>query len=350
MPKPDSSFPRIFLTQTAYAPSFAHSNPVRLSREVRDTYLQGVNQPFPLVDRAQDADIVVFWEEYQASEQTLAPKLRAAARGIGDPDKVFVVSGEDRSAGFLPGVYVSTPQIGWDEHRFRTGAYFKVMNPLVGQAAEARSRKPTLLYSFIGSATTPIRQEIFRTLRSNDRRWIQDIGDVRYWVDVESADKRPGQQAYLEKMLDSVFVLCPRGGGESSFRLFETMQLGRVPVILSDAWVAPRGPRWQDFSIRVAEKDFGRLDEILAPYYESSQEMGILAREEWERWFQPSVLPWRTLQWIYDIFLSRPHSEVAYVALWPLMAWHAKWPAPFPVRVKNKLRRIVRERYFVSKR
>src|SRR2546423_4170060 len=36
----------------------------------------------------------------------------------------------------------------------------------------------------------------------------------------------------------SKFILCSRGVGTSSVRLFDTMRMGRVPVILSDQWLS----------------------------------------------------------------------------------------------------------------
>jgi hypothetical protein len=337
----DSACPRLFVTQTPYTPQTFTVNKVRLSQRIRETYLQGPKQPFSLTDEPQQADIVIFWEEFQASEQTLSPKIRTAAAALENPNKVFVVSIEDRPAGFLPGVYCSTPLVGWDEHRFRTGAYFHVMNPLIRDAAENRDRKPGMLYAFVGAATATVRREIFKSLKTDQYCFVQETGNLQFTTNVNDPAKEPGQKIYLEKMLDSAFILCPRGCGHSSYRLFESMQLGRVPVILSDDWIPPRGPCWQDFSVRIAERHVDRIGEILTQFLPQAQEMGKLARAEWESWFRPEVLPFRTFQWIYDIYLSRAHSEADYVKGWPLLAWQSKLPPPLPLRARNKLRRML---------
>jgi len=57
---------------------------------------------------------------------------------------------------------------------------------------------------------------------------------------------------YAKAILNSQFVLCPAGWGPATYRLFETMEMGRVPVTLSDEWVPPPGPRWDEFSIALA--------------------------------------------------------------------------------------------------
>ena len=75
----------------------------------------------------------------------------------------------------------------------------------------------------------------------------------------------PGESRarYVGSIKDSAFVLCPRGGGTSTFRLFETMMLGRVPVILSDQWVPRVGPDWESFSLRVMERDVSKVPRLL---------------------------------------------------------------------------------------
>jgi hypothetical protein len=39
---------------------------------------------------------------------------------------------------------------------------------------------------------------------------------------------------YAEAIQDSQFVLCLAGNGPATYRYFETMEMGRVPVVLSD--------------------------------------------------------------------------------------------------------------------
>lgn len=337
-----SEFPSVFITQTPYVSQNLGEDSIRLSEAIRETYRRGKEQPFRLVENAKDAEIVVFWEEYQATEQTLAPKLRAKALEIGDPDKVFVVSMEDRPAGFLPGVYAGNPIAGWNEHRFRSGPYFHVMNPLIDEAARASGQRPNLLFTFVGAATATVRREIFGTFKTGPNWHIQETGNLQFNINANDPAKRPGQREYLKRMLESAFVLCPRGCGVSSYRLFETMQLGRVPVILSDNYTLPRGPNWPGCSIRIAERHVGEIARILEAFLPQATEMGRLARAEWEHWFKPDISPLRTLQWIHDIYLSRPHSEVEYVKNWPNLAWRSKWPPPLRLRIQRKLSKLRR--------
>jgi hypothetical protein len=88
-------------------------------------------------------------------------------------------------------------------------------------------------------------------------------------------------------------------------RLFETLRIGRPPVILADEWVPPEGPRWDEFSIRIAEKDYMQVPQILEAREGEAAAMGRLARQEWERWFSPAVIFTNMVDLCLDIKRTR---------------------------------------------
>jgi hypothetical protein len=90
-------------------------------------------------------------------------------------------------------------------------------------------------------------------------------------------------------MRRSRFVLCPRGRGTSSFRLYEALAHGCVPVIISDGWVAPDGPDWDSFSIRWPERDAEGLAEMLEDRDAEWPQLSRAARSAYEAFFAPSV-------------------------------------------------------------
>jgi hypothetical protein len=63
------------------------------------------------------------------------------------------------------------------------------------------------------------------------------------------------------------------------------MKAGRACVILADDWVPNDYINWDEFSIRIAEKDVARLPEILDQHAHRASEMGVLARQVWEEHF-----------------------------------------------------------------
>jgi hypothetical protein len=132
---------------------------------------------------------------------------------------------------------------------------------------------------------------------------------------------------YAEVAKASKFVLCPRGLSVSSIRLFETMGMGRVPVILSDDWIAPEGPCWEQFSIRLPEDDYAQIPRILEQRESEAVEMGERARKEWEEWFSDEVLFHRLVELCLDIKKNRKLPET--LARWPA---YLQYLRPFHLR------------------
>ena len=315
-----------------------------LSGKIKTSYLSSPFRPYELVDDRNSADFIVFWEDYEESEQSINSKLRKEAEAIGDLNKVFVVSSEDRPSGFLPGVYTGTPICPWRQNRFLTGAYFWTMNPFLEAGNKESIGDPKYLYSFRGALTSPVRRNIVSFHASGSHCRIEETENLKFTTNVECPSKSSGQLDYRELILDSKFVLCPRGGGDSSYRLFVSMQLGRVPVILSDRWTPPLGPSWGELSIRIAENKVHMIEPILRDFESQAEVMGRNARKAWENWFSPDILPLRTLQWIHHLALTRTHNESSFQKLWPLIEWLSGNPSPVALRAYSKIARTLRSK------
>ncbi|MCT0227567.1 glycosyltransferase family 47 protein [Synechococcus sp. CS-1331] len=146
------------------------------------------------------------------------------------------------------------------------------------------------LFSFVGAAEThPVRERL--------RDLCVDYGcfyDVPRSVteSVFQAGSGTSKQRLINNMENicqsSLFVLCPRGMGVSSMRLFEVMRMGRCPVIISDEWIEPFGPDWASCSIRIPENQLNNIHSILSIKKPFARELGEKARMEWETWFAPN--------------------------------------------------------------
>jgi hypothetical protein len=115
---------------------------------------------------------------------------------------------------------------------------------------------------------------------------------------------------YGDIIARSKFVLCPRGYACSSWRLFETMKAGRVPVIISDQWVPPAGIAWECFSIRVRQNRVAQIPEMLERYEPKAATMGRLARVAWEEWFSQETSFHRIVEWCLHLKQYR-HNHVS---------------------------------------
>jgi hypothetical protein len=169
--------------------------------------------------------------------------------------------------------------------------------------------------------------------RSFFQNTTEDFDRVLYGK-MDKRERLDYDRRYAELTKASKFVLCPRGLSAASIRLFETMRIGRVPVILSDDWVPPVGPLWEKFSIRVAEREFARIPHLLEQRESEAVAMGELARKAWEEWFSDEVLFHRLVESCLDIQRRRRIPESL-----------ARWPAYLQFLRPLHLRRLLGAQY-----
>ena len=261
---------KVLLT-SAYDPE---SGQIKRMRAVAETCTRGAHV---LTDDPAAADLILFVETDEGDPFYSATVKHPFTRRY--PDKSFLFTRVDLPLPVMQGVYLSLPAKGHHRQWTRSGAYLKAA-PWDEPLAEAQD---PLLFSFLGDASNhPVRQRIL-TFDGNDAV-VEDTSSVdRARMSPEEWERYTAR--YVEVSQRSLFVLAPRGKGNSSMRLFEAMRMGRPPVILADSWVAPDGPDWERFSVRVPENEVMRLPEILEARRDAAVEMGRLARAAWERWF-----------------------------------------------------------------
>ncbi|KAK4255154.1 hypothetical protein QN277_008188 [Acacia crassicarpa] len=106
--------------------------------------------------------------------------------------------------------------------------------------------------------------------------WRRFNGDRRFYL------RRHRFAGYQSEIARSVFCLCPLGWAPWSPRLVESVALGCVPVIIADGIRLPllSGVRWEEISVRVAEKEVGRLGEILEEV--AATNLSSIQRKLWD--------------------------------------------------------------------
>lgn len=105
----------------------------------------------------------------------------------------------------------------------------------------------TIFASFLGRVTHPVRSEL---LKLKEPRWmvtdtIQPLG------------------SFCNILARSIFTLCPRGYGPTSFRIKEAMQYGSIPVYISDYFIEPHGIDFNTYGVKVSTDQVKDLPRIL---------------------------------------------------------------------------------------
>ncbi len=225
------------------------------------------------------ADLILFFSNLRPYFE----KIRQSSTYKRYKEKSFLITDKDRFIPFLPGLYASLEKKYFDENRQSGWSYLGITEKeYIGFRNNYEDAE--YLFSFMGSAkTNRIRKKILRI--DHPSAMIINTDSNGKNPDTISNSTEEYRRKYVELISKSKFVLCPRGLGTSSFRLYETMIIGRVPVIISDEFVLPEGPDWLSFSIRIDEKNIGSIPGILKENEYRFKEMGLKARSEWEKWF-----------------------------------------------------------------
>ena len=141
------------------------------------------------------------------------------------------------------------------------------------------------LFSFVGDPSThPVREQILK-LHHPEALLRPAIGISAMGMD--TVTREAFQKRYIEEILDSCFVLCPRGLGPTSMRLFEAMEMGRAPVVIGDSWLPVARLPWDEFALFVPEKDIDQIPIMLEKNRHRAVVMGRKARSVWEEHFSP---------------------------------------------------------------
>ncbi len=120
------------------------------------------------------------------------------------------------------------------------------------------NRKRDVFCSFIGSDTHLLRRELQKKLEGDENYYY----DMFKWSPEISIEK---EKKFIDVTERSVFTLCPRGDGPTSFRLYESMQLGSIPVYVYDTLWLPytKEINWADICVLVHADELGHLKDII---------------------------------------------------------------------------------------
>jgi hypothetical protein len=266
-----------------------------------------------LVSGASTADVVV----ETGSPGFYDSRLTAVLRPISRSDvRRIVWDWGDAPLGRLSGFYCSLNSKLFDPRRHRTMSYPIVFNEFIEEYSQDDA---TYNFTFVGGVTAGVRTRIFEAFADDE---MQHNALVRIqpasWTTILDRSDVEVKRAYADSLRRAKFVLCPRGAGVGSVRLFETLKAGRVPVILSDGYVIPSGIDWNQCALVVREADAREIPSIIGSRMDDWSKMANRARQTWlDNFSDESILSYLARQ-LRDIQNETPdadlHFKVSYTA------------------------------------
>lgn len=244
-----------------------------------------------VAESPEKADAILFFSGHAGSDALrigvlFHPLYRRYRR------KCFLYHDSDFAAPFLPGLY---PSLLANDHLpgFAEGfPYYarQAVNDAVSEAAGRESERRWLA-SFVGASNCEVRKNVLAI--RDPRVFVRDTTGLHSWQ-LNTEERHRYESEYAQVCAGSRFILSPRGIGPSTYRQYEAWEIGRCPVILSDAWVAPPEVPWKSAALRLPEStalDVGKLIGSLEKV--DDQQLGRNGREIHERWLtQEAAFPY----------------------------------------------------------
>jgi len=163
---------------------------------------------------------------------------------------------------------------------FAAGGVGDVPIPLLCDS-HARRRVPRdVLASFVG-----ILHHWANNRKGVRSRMLNELCDNPDICIVEASADRSLFETMMER---SVFALCPRGYGKTSFRLYEAMQMGAIPVYIYDEPWLPYTEllNWREFCVPCHIDDIHTLtDNLRSIPYQAIEAMRAAAEAYWPSYF-----------------------------------------------------------------
>lgn len=248
-------------------------------------------------------------------------------------EKTFTINNDDAATGLLPGLYTSLPKSRFDPTLHVAVPYIEFPNDLVFSGNHEASN-PRYLASWRGNTKSNALRR--RMVESLGARHAFCLETTKSWMNHKADEKA----SYVEVMMNAKFSLCPAGWAPVSFRIYESMAVGRCPVILADQLVLPSGPDWSSCALFFAEKELSHLEDYLRKHEYRYRELGAKAKAEFDSYFADAVVAeYYAKKLIALIFSARQTSREAEIRRWNslLFFWKNKWTVP--QRVLNKARK-----------
>lgn len=128
--------------------------------------------------------------------------------------------------------------------------------------------------------------------------------------------RRAMRREYVESVFANPYSLCIRGAGNWSYRLFETLAAGRIPVLIDTDCALPmeREIEWTKHIIRIPSWNLAHAPRMLAEFHcslgpDGVRRMQLRNRDLWIGTLQPAEFFERSLRDVAEGNLSGPNSS-----------------------------------------
>lgn len=95
---------------------------------------------------------------------------------------------------------------------------------------------------------------------------------------ITKQEKEQARQEFFANIQDTDYTVCVRGGGNFSVRLYETLAMGRIPILVDTDCLLPfaSDPRWRECCVYVERHEIPYISEKVLTFHESHSEEAFI--------------------------------------------------------------------------
>lgn len=118
--------------------------------------------------------------------------------------------------------------------------------------------------SFVGSEwTNPIRKKMFDLLQDKSGFTMIKRTGTWHFLNNNKDEVEREKKEFQDILSRSKFSLCPRGVGANTFRFWESLQAGAIPILISDNLNLPDGVDWANTIVHINESEISSIPHTL---------------------------------------------------------------------------------------
>ncbi len=278
---------------------------------------------FEIVDSAAESDVCIYpkWLHFSKGTREAADAVCEIAERANRPAIFFQLF--DHGIPFVPRYgFVFHPSVFASRRHPREFAMAPQTDDILlytGNQVDTRPKSIKPIVSFCGNAGDPAKDLALLMLgrpRNAVGMWYRrrTLAAIRRCSDVETRFVlRSGfwggcvtktstdevlrarlREEYVRNVIDSDYVLCIRGAGNFSFRFYEALSAGRIPLLIDTDCYLPfqNTINWNEHCIVVPYRDIHKANEIILAFHEkltaeSFRQLQFRNRQLWEQYLCP---------------------------------------------------------------
>lgn len=125
--------------------------------------------------------------------------------------------------------------------------------PLICHPHGKQENSRDIFCNFVGSLTHQVRRDMITKIPKNG------LGRVKYYISTDYHEIT----AFCNILSRSIFTMCPRGYGASSFRICEALEQGSIPIYISDRFIKPFNNDMMEYAVLIDAEHIDDIDLIL---------------------------------------------------------------------------------------